>query len=145
MGGTDFAPVPMCAVRIARPSLQYDAVVAFYRDLLRFAIIATFTEHDGYAGTVFGLPDRRFQLEITRHRSGHPQPSPTEEDLLVVYFEDEASRIEVEQRLEQSDVASASLENPYWARIGARGFRDPDGWLVVLARAVRSVPGSASG
>jgi catechol 2,3-dioxygenase-like lactoylglutathione lyase family enzyme len=128
---------PMTAVRVARPSRNYDAVVAFYRDLLGFPVVASFAAHDGYAGTVFGLPDRRFQLEVTQHVGGLPLPTPTSEDLLVVYYADETSRAAVENRLENSDVAPASLENPYWAKVGARGYVDPDGWVVVLARATR--------
>lgn len=127
----------MAAARVTRPARNYDAVVVFYRDLLGLPLVASFEAHDGYAGTVFGLPDRRFQFEVTQHVSGGPLPAPTAEDLLVVYYADEASRAAVEQRLEDSDVAPASLENPYWAKVGARAYVDPDGWLVVLARATR--------
>ena len=127
----------MVAARVARPARDYEAVVAFYRDLLGLPVIASFAAHDGYAGTVFGLPDRRYQLEVTQHVDGGPVPAPTTEDLLVIYYADEPSRAAVEQRLEDSDVAPAVLENPYWAKVGGRGYVDPDGWLVVLARAPR--------
>lgn len=119
--------------RFARPCRDYDGTVAFYSDLVGLEVIGSFTDHEGYDGTIFGLPDTRFQFELTRHTSGEPLPRPTEEDLLIVYFRSEAHRSTVLERMSLAGLKPVALANPYWARVRAIGYTDPDGWRVVLA------------
>jgi catechol 2,3-dioxygenase-like lactoylglutathione lyase family enzyme len=60
--------------------------------------------------------------------------APTDEDLLVLY-------LSVEQldaaaaRLADAGVRTHRHENPYWARVSAVVFRDPDTYLLVLCPA----------
>ncbi|MFW5692189.1 MAG: VOC family protein, partial [Chloroflexota bacterium] len=43
-------------VRVARPTDQLAAVVAFYRDGLGLPVIAHFDDHAGYDGVILGMP-----------------------------------------------------------------------------------------
>ncbi|MDX1690955.1 MAG: VOC family protein [Acidimicrobiia bacterium] len=126
------ADPPLRAARTARPARHYDEVVAWYRDLVGLPVIGEFGGGE-FDGTIFGLPDERFQLELLRHRSGEPAPQPTEEDLLVLYLADETGRAAIEERLEAAGEEPVPLANGYWAGIGAVGYRDPDGWILVIA------------
>lgn len=119
------------AARIARPSHSYLDVVSFYRDLIELPVVGQFADHDGYDGTIFGLPDERFQLEVTHHSSGRPLPRPSEEDLLVLAFASDSGRAPLVARLRDAGHEPIELANPFWAADSV-GFHDPDGWIVVL-------------
>ena len=127
--------MPAVAARFARPARRYEEVVAFYRDLVGLPVIASFGGHEGYTGTIFGLPDSRSQLEIISHSSGEPIPSPTEEDMLVLYFASESTRAPVMERFADAGHVPVPLTNPYWTEHGAVGYVDPDGWRLVLVPA----------
>lgn len=119
------------AVRTARPSRNYDQVVAFYRDHVGLELIASFVDHSSYDGTIFSLGAKALQLEITHHESGQPIPHPSEEDLLVLYFEDAITRDVVASRLRSGGHQAVALANPFWGA-DSLGYRDPDGWTLVL-------------
>lgn len=119
------------AARIARPTRRYDDVVKFYRDLVGLPVLGEFADHAAYSGTIFGKPDRRFQLELTRHSSGEPLPHPTHEDLLVLYFATIGDRSRLEARLRDAGTPSVELANPFWTSDSV-AFRDPDDWTLVL-------------
>lgn len=92
-------------------------------------ILASFAEHDGYSGVVFGIPDALRQLELVFH--AEVEPSPTAEDQLVLYLGSVAA---VEGRAAGLRTAGHEPQrpaNPYWERRGAVAFVDPDGyWLI---------------
>lgn len=118
-------------VRVARPARNFEAVVSFYRDVVGLPMLATFEDHDGYSGVVFGLTDASRQLELVFHEE--QQPAPTSEDQLVLYL-GSAERLEAEA----AGIRAAGFEptvaaNPYWARTGAVCFLDPDGYSLVLS------------
>jgi catechol 2,3-dioxygenase-like lactoylglutathione lyase family enzyme len=70
-------------VRVARPTRDLERATAFYR-LLDLPVIASFEDHAGYSGVVFGLPDASRQLELVAHEG--EAPAPTAEDQLVLYL-----------------------------------------------------------
>ena len=74
----------MMQVRVARPTRDLEAARSFYGALLGIPVLASFEDHDGYSGVVFGLPDSSRQLEVV-YREG-VTPSPTAEDQLVFYL-----------------------------------------------------------
>jgi catechol 2,3-dioxygenase-like lactoylglutathione lyase family enzyme len=120
-------------VRFARPTDRLDEVVAFYRDGLGLEVIGRFAGHDGYDGVMIGLPGDDVHLEFTTHVGGSPCPAPTGENLLVLYMDDVAAPVEFAERLREYGAEPVAPENPYWAKIGALTFEDPDGWRVVIA------------
>jgi catechol 2,3-dioxygenase-like lactoylglutathione lyase family enzyme len=121
-------------LRVARPTDDLDAVVAFYRDGLGFAVLAAFRDHDGFDGVMLGRPGGGYHLEFT-HRTGHRAGgAPSAEHLLVFYLPDEAAWRAAVARLEGMGHRPVAAENPYWDRRG-RTFADPDGYRVVLQNA----------
>jgi catechol 2,3-dioxygenase-like lactoylglutathione lyase family enzyme len=121
-------------LRVARPSDDLDAVVAFYRDGLGFEVLYTFTDHDGFDGVMLGREGAAYHLEFTRkagHRAGR---APTEDNLLVFYLPDEGEWREAIARLERAGCAPVKAFNPYWDMNG-RTFEDPDGYRIVLQHA----------
>jgi catechol 2,3-dioxygenase-like lactoylglutathione lyase family enzyme len=123
------------SIRVARPSRDLDAGLAFYVDGLGLARMGGFEGHAGYdgafVGPVGGGAAAPWHLELTRHASGRPEPSPTPEDLLVLYLPagDVAA---AKARLAAAGYAAVEHENPYWSSVGAVVVPDPDGYLLVL-------------
>ena len=120
-------------VRVARPTNQLKAVVAFYRDGLGLEEVGRFTGHAGYDGVMFGLPDRSHHLEFTQLADGSPCPPPSRDNLLVFYVPGAEAHRRVVDRLDRLGHRPVAAENPYWEKIEALTFEDPDGWRVVLA------------
>lgn len=72
-----------------------------------------------------------WHLEFTSQAGGSAVGAPTAEDLLVLYLS--ADQLHAARaRLKNAGVQSLRHENPYWARVNALVFRDPDGYLLVL-------------
>lgn len=124
------------AMRVARPTLDLDRARSFYEHTIQLRLLGSFADHDGFDGVIFGLPDNRAQLEIVR--SPHNDiPAPSAEDALVLYHSDRASG-DLVTRLRQAgtpDVTDDPAINPYWPRNGARVFRDPDGYRLIVVPA----------
>ena len=119
-------------MRIARPTDRLAEVERFYTDALGLPVIYRFSNHAGYDGVMIGLPDIDYHLEFTSHVGGSPCPAPSRENLLVLYFHVDAQMTAVIDRLAAAGHHPVDAENPYWARVGALTFEDPDGWRVVL-------------
>jgi predicted enzyme related to lactoylglutathione lyase len=118
-------------IRVARPAGDFAGVVAFYRDVVGLPEIASFDDHDGYRGVVFGLPDASRQLELV---SGDGVvPAPTREDQLVLYLGSAENVAEKAGRIGAAGYEPAQSPNPYWRRTGAVCFVDPDGYWLVLS------------
>jgi catechol 2,3-dioxygenase-like lactoylglutathione lyase family enzyme len=124
--------LPVVQVRVARPTDQLDAVIAFYRDALGLPEIGRFERHAGYDGVMLGLPGSGYHLEFTSHVNGSPCPAPTADNLLVLYFDDRAGHQAVIDRMARLGFDAVAPENPYWSDNGAVTFEDPDGWRLVL-------------
>ena len=124
--------LPVACVRFARPTRSLAAVDRFYGEALGLPLITHFENHEGYSGLVFGLPTELVQLEFTQREDGL-EPSPTAEDLLVLYFADSAAVTDRVTRLARFGYRAVPPENPYWDS-AVRGFTvvDPDGCRLVL-------------
>jgi catechol 2,3-dioxygenase-like lactoylglutathione lyase family enzyme len=125
------ADLPIVQVRVARPTDKFEEVIRFYRDGLGLKILATFSEHAGYEGIMFGLPGASYHLEFTHHAEGSPCPAPSRDNLLVFYIPDEQAIKRLVVHMEQMGYPPVSPENPYWQAHGTT-IEDPDGWRVVL-------------
>ncbi|MDO8389101.1 MAG: VOC family protein [Actinomycetota bacterium] len=117
--------------RVARPTTDLIAITAFYADLVGLARLGGFAEHNGYDGAFIGPTEGGWHIEFTRHESGHPVPTPTDEDLLVLYLDTEQVAA-VSARLTSAGHSAFAHPNPYWAGVGALAHRDPDGYVLVL-------------
>ena len=118
-------------VRVARPTLDLDRALAFYRDAVGLEILSSFDGHDGYSGAILGVPAEAVQLELVVHEGVVPAPTP--EDQLVLYL---GSVQAVADRAASITAAGYNAEPPsnrYWEREGAIAFVDPDGYWLILS------------
>jgi catechol 2,3-dioxygenase-like lactoylglutathione lyase family enzyme len=120
-------------LRVARPSDDLGALVAFYRDALGFETIGSFEDHAGFDGVMLGHPALPYHLEFTRERGAHAGRAPSAEHLLVFYLADEAAWNEALARLAGAGVVPVPSHNPYWDAHGVT-VEDPDGYRIVLHR-----------
>jgi catechol 2,3-dioxygenase-like lactoylglutathione lyase family enzyme len=118
-------------LRIARPVSDLERSVAMYRDGLCLQELGRFENHAGFDGVMLGRPGLDHHLEFTVCRSHPLRPTPTEEDLLVFYFDDRSEWATACARMVEAGFAEATPFNPYWRERG-RTFRDGDGYTVVL-------------
>ncbi len=126
------ASLPVVQVRIARPTDRLDDVVRFYVDGVGLRELSRFENHAGYDGVMIGLPGSGYHLEFITHVDGSPGDAPSNENLLVLYFDGEAAVDVVVARLGEMGVESVVPENPFWEANGGKAFPDPDGWIVML-------------
>jgi GNAT superfamily N-acetyltransferase len=121
-------------LRIARPVADLAASARLYREGLGWVALGSFQDHDGFDGVMLGPPGGGYHLELTRCRHHPLTPTPTAEDLLVLYLPGAqrwAARCDAMRR---AGFAEVSPFNPYWALRG-RTFADPDGYRVVVQQA----------
>jgi len=117
--------------RIARPTNNLKAVVAFYKEALGLKELGSFSGHDGYDGVMLGLPGEQYHLEFTQHNSQTALPEPTRENLLVFYFDTPEKYHQAVQRMTDFGLRSVPPENPYWNG-KSETYEDPDKWRVIL-------------
>ena len=121
---------PVMQMRIARPTRDLERAAAFYR-LLELPVIASFEDHDGYSGIVFGLPDSSRQFELVQHVG--EVPSPTSEDQLVLFLGSAECLRRLSDPIRAAGFDPRPASNPYWERNGATCFVDPDGYWLILS------------
>ena len=101
---------------------------------LGLRVVGSFEDHERFDGVMLGIAGSSYHFEFT-HRRTHPvAPTPTPEDLVVLYIPAEAEwKARCTSMLEAGFKQVASF-NPYWELRG-RTFEDPDGYRVVLQQA----------
>lgn len=121
-------------IRIARPTSDSARMRRFYVDGLGMSVL-----YEGQAQ----VEDRRWELLMCgfEHASWHLEfthsephtilPSPTVEDLLVIYLGDPTSVEQVATTLEEHGGTVVCSDNPYWDD-GGITIMDPDGYRLVL-------------
>jgi catechol 2,3-dioxygenase-like lactoylglutathione lyase family enzyme len=124
-------PLAHAPLRVARPTDDLPAAVAFYRDGLGLKVLAAFEDHDGFDGVMLGLPALPWHLELTSQKGHTVGRAPSQDHLLVFYLPDAGTWQAAVSRMEAAGYASVPSFNPYWDRHG-RTFEDPDGYRVVL-------------
>lgn len=118
-------------VRFARPVTDIELSASMYTRGLGLRRVGSFTDHAGFDGVMLQGDSGDFHLEFTRHGADPVQPSPTPEDLLVLYLaEADSWRARCKAMLE-AGFEEVRPANPYWEKNG-RTFRDLDGYLVVI-------------
>ena len=116
-------------LRLVVTTDDYDAAVAFYRDLVGLPLLSSFADHDGFSGAILG--DLARQLELVAHDG--VVPTPTSEDQLVLYFGSADEVAVLADRIEAAGHARRVPANPYWVDDGAVAFTDPDGYWLILS------------
>ncbi|WP_395293517.1 VOC family protein [Kitasatospora hibisci] len=119
-------------VRVARPSRDLAAVERFYVDGLGLSVLWRSTERvSGEHDLVMvGLPGGTWHFELTRDPEQPLEPTPTVDDLFVLYLGAPVDEAFV-TRLEAAGGTRVPAHNPYWDEFGVT-VADPDGYRLVL-------------
>ncbi|MEV7561833.1 VOC family protein [Streptomyces sp. NPDC089795] len=119
-------------VRVARPSLDLAAAERFYVDGLGLEV--QWRSAESVAGEhdllMVGPAGGGWHFELTRDASNPLLPTPTVDDLFVVYL-GEAPDEALVQRLVEHGGTRVTSHNPYWDEWGVT-IADPDGYRLVL-------------
>jgi catechol 2,3-dioxygenase-like lactoylglutathione lyase family enzyme len=123
---------PTAAVRIARPSRDLAAAERFYAQGLGLDVLFRATaeapgEHDLI---MLGWPRASWHLELVGGANLAAAPSPTDEDLLVLYLAGPVDEALI-ARLEEAGGRRVT-QSAYWDRWGVT-VADPDGYRLVLS------------
>ena len=118
-------------LRVARPTDNLEATVAFYRDALGFGVMGHFEDHEGFDGVMLGHKGMGYHLEFTHHRGHKVGKAPTQDNLMVFYFRKKAPWDSAVQRMKDHGHQPVKSYNPYWDKTG-KTFEDPDGYRVVF-------------
>lgn len=118
-------------MRIARPVTDLEKTCRMYCQGLGLQKIADFSDHQGFSGVMVGSEQLSWHLEFTLCHYHPVAPSPTDDDLLVLYYPDSTAWRQVCANMEAAGFSAVASFNPYWD-INGRTFRDSDGYRVVL-------------
>jgi catechol 2,3-dioxygenase-like lactoylglutathione lyase family enzyme len=118
-------------IRIARPVTDLERSREMYSSGLGLRVVGRFVNHDGFDGVMLGYDDAGYHLEFTRCPAHPVAPSPTAEDLLVLYMPIRAQWDEACVRMAAAGFRHVRSLNPYWD-VAGRTYEDRDGYRVVL-------------
>lgn len=124
---------PNLHIRIARPVRDLDTAEDFYVRGLGLSLLDRITGRPeaGERDLLMVGPANGFwHLELTASSNDPVEPTPTPEDLLVVYLGGPVPTKAVAQAVQHGGTVVPS-HNPYWDRWGIT-LRDPDGYHLVL-------------
>ncbi len=121
-------------LRIARPVTDLARSVEMYCRGLGLTILGSFEDHAGFDGAMLGSRGSGYHLEFTRCHAHRVTPTPTAEDLLVLYIPDENEWQASCNSMLAARFKQVASFNPYW-EVRGRTFEDPDGYRTVLQRA----------
>lgn len=118
-------------LRVARPTDDLAALIAFYCDGLGCERLGSFEDHDGFDGVMLGWKGAAYHLEFTCKAGHHAGRAPSQDNLLVYYLPDHEVWKAAVARMEAAGYEPAKAFNPYWD-VSGKTFEDPDGYRVVL-------------
>lgn len=122
-------------LRIARPVSDLARSRDLYCSGLGLRVVGGFEDHDGFDGVMVGEPGATYHFEFTRCRHHPVTPTPTVEDLAVLYLSSEAEWREACERMSAAGFRQVASFNPYWEKSG-RTFEDHDGYRIVLQQGI---------
>lgn len=118
-------------LRIARPVRDLERSASMYERGVGLQRLGGFADHAGFDGVMLGWPGAGWHFELTACRHHPVAPSPSVEDLVVLYLPDRAEWEAKCQRVLAAGFTEVEAFNPYWQDEG-RTFADPDGYRLVL-------------
>lgn len=126
-------PQPTSHIRIARPSRDLNQAERFWVGGLGLEVLyRADTKVEGEDSLLMlGWPQAAWHLELVGDPGTDMAPTPTAEDLLVVYIEGPVDDQSID-RLIRSGGHRVAAHNPYWDRWGVT-IVDPDGYRLVLS------------
>ncbi|KKK16473.1 hypothetical protein P175DRAFT_0503844 [Aspergillus ochraceoroseus IBT 24754] len=134
--GTGSVPTSSSHIRIARPSKDFASIEHFFVAGLGLKVLwRSGPAHEvegGHQLLMLGWSDAAWHLELVLCTDDDILPSPTEEDLLVIYMDGPIDPLVVE-RLINAGGRRVQHSNEYWEKWGVT-IQDPDGYLLVLCQ-----------
>ncbi|MFE5487137.1 VOC family protein [Streptomyces sp. NPDC056527] len=120
------------SIRVARPSRDLAAAERFYVEGLGLDVLWKTTERvSGKHDLVMvGPADGTWHFELTHDPEKPLEPTPTVDDLFVVYLGAPVEEAQV-ARLLAAGGTRVPAHNPYWDTFGVT-VADPDGYRLVL-------------
>jgi len=118
-------------LRIARPVGNLQRSRDQYSEGLDLKVIGEFSHHQGFSGYMLGRADLSWHLEFTQCHHHPVAPSPSSEDLLVLYIPEKPLWEAACRKMIAAGFRHVASFNPYWDVAGAT-FEDADGYRVVL-------------
>ena len=103
-----------CHMRIARPVSELDTTASMYCAGLGLELLGSFTDHEGFSGIMLGAPEAGWHLEFTHCRHHPVTPSPGDEDLLVLYYPQQAAWEAQCAAMDAAGFLRVTAFNPYW-------------------------------
>ncbi|RTL13181.1 MAG: VOC family protein [Neisseriaceae bacterium] len=122
------------SLRIAHPVTNLEQSAIMYCNGLDLEIIGSFEDHLGFDGVILGKNGLPYHFEMTYCKNHPIIPSPTKEDLIVLYISDLTEWQYRCKLLLESGFTSVESFNPYWTKHGET-FQDHDGYRIVLQNA----------
>ncbi len=101
---------------------------------LGLRVVGSFQNHEGFDGVMLASANAGYHFEFTRCRTHAVAPTPTPEDLMVLYIPNETEWTTRCNDMLAAGFTQVASFNPYWDNCG-RTFEDPDGYRVVLQQA----------
>ncbi|MGH8612534.1 MAG: VOC family protein [Gammaproteobacteria bacterium] len=121
-------------LRIARPVRDLVRSTEMYCRGLGLTILGRFRGHDGFDGAILGDPSSRYHFELTVCHTHPVAPTPTPEDLVVLYIPENSEWQASCNNMLAAGFKQVASFNPYWEARG-RTYEDPDGYRTVLEQA----------
>ena len=118
-------------LRIARPVSDLARSCRLYCHGLGLQVLGCFRDHAGFDGVMLGMRGCGYHFEFTHAGGRAVRPTPTAEDLVVLYFPQARAWLARCERMSAAGFAAVAAFNPYWDARG-RTFEDADGYRVVL-------------
>lgn len=122
---------PKLQLRIARPVTDLARTERMYSAALDLSVLARFENHDSFDGVMLGRTGMDYHFEFTYCRTHPVKPSPTVDDLVVLYEPDAGQWAALCAKFEAQGFVRVASFNPWWDRSGCT-FEDPDGYRTVL-------------
>ena len=122
------------SVRIARPVSDVNRAATMYKRGLGFTEAGRFENHDGFDGVMLEKAGLGFHFEFTHCRTNPISPSPTPEDLVVLYVPSAEPWQARCAAMLSAGFQEVESFNPHWKQHG-RTFEDADGYRVVIEQA----------
>ena len=121
-------------LRIARPVSDLERSATLYCRGLNLIEIDRFENHEGFDGIMLGRREWPYHFEFTHCRTHPVAPSPSPEDLVVLYVPDPAEWQQSCAAMLAAGFSEVVSFNPYWQEHG-RTFEDHDRYRIVLQQA----------
>lgn len=121
-------PASTAHLRVARPSRDLTLAETFWRQGFGMQVLWRSPAGSDHDLLMLGWPEAMWHLELVDDPL--TPPTPTDEDLLVLYLGTPADEAFL-QRVAEAGGQQVRSRNPYWDEWGLT-FEDPDGYRVVL-------------